>query len=39
MQQHIDFPMEIQVLKSQTWQFDGRPSYKIAFLNDDNYLR
>ena len=24
MQQHIDFPMEISVLKVQTWQFDGK---------------
>ena len=37
MQQQIDFPMEISVLKFQTWQFDGNPAFlKIAFLNDQN---
>ena len=29
MQQHIDFPMEISVIKFQTWQFDE----KLAFQN------
>ena len=38
MQQHIDFPMEISVLKFLTRQFDGKPAFKIAFLNDLNML-
>ena len=38
MQQHIDFPMEISVLKFHTWQFDGNWLFQIAFLNDQNTL-
>ena len=36
LQQHIDFPMEFSVLKFQTWQFGGKPLFKIAILNDQN---
>ena len=38
MQQHIDLPMEISVLKYQAWQFDEKTFFKIAFLNDQNTL-
>ena len=38
MQQHVDFPIEISVLKFQTWQLDGNTLFKIAFLNDQNTL-
>ena len=34
MQKHIDFLMEISVLKFQACQFDEKPAFKIAFLND-----
>ena len=27
MQQHIDFPMEISLLKFQAWQFDEKPAF------------
>ena len=27
MQQQIAFPMEISVLKFQTWQFEGKPAF------------
>ena len=33
MQQHIDFPMEISVLKFQAWPDENPLSY-VAFLND-----
>ena len=36
MQQHIDFLMEISVLKIQTWQFDGKPAYKDCFSKRPN---
>ena len=32
------FPMEISVLKFQACQFDEKPAFKIAFLNDQNTL-
>ena len=35
---NIDFPMEISVLKFQTWQFDGKPAFYDFFLNDQNTL-
>ena len=36
--QQIDFPMYIAVLELQAWQFDEKPTFKIAFLNDQNTL-
>ena len=31
MQQHIDFPMKISVLKFQTWLVDGKPAFLDCF--------
>ena len=38
MQQHIDFPMENLLLKFQACQFDEKPAFWIAFLNDQTLL-
>ena len=38
MQQHIDFSVEIPVLK-QAWQFEEPPLFKIDFLNDENTMK
>ena len=34
MQQHIDFPMEISVMKFQAWQFNEKPTFQNLFSND-----
>ena len=38
MQQHIDFPMEISVLKYKLGNLVETPLFKIAIQNDQNTL-